>query len=166
MNIDEIIVEQLAKAAHEIFCESLTAKGYIYGLQTDDSRKAHSSLIPYDMLPEDEKEQNRSSVRDIPQKMGAIGYNIVPAFEDQTIFSLSDKEIEKLAEMEHERWIQAKLDAGWKYAPVTDKSIKLHQWIVPWSQLPGKEKDKDRVLVKSIPKILAKAGYVMVKASE
>ena len=40
---------------------------------------------------------------------------------------------------------------------------KLNKFLIPWDKLPEDEKEKDRVLVKGIPTILAKAGYIMVK---
>jgi hypothetical protein len=39
----------------------------------------------------------------------------------------------------------------------------LHKDLLPWEKLPESEKEKDRVLVKGIPKILSKAGYMMVQ---
>jgi hypothetical protein len=69
-----------------------------------------------------------------------------------------------LAESEHERWLREKQAAGWKEAPQTDKARKLHQSQVPWEQLPEAEKEKDRMLVRGIPIILARAGYAVEKA--
>ncbi|MFC1913836.1 RyR domain-containing protein [Chloroflexota bacterium] len=71
----------------------------------------------------------------------------------------------KLAEMEHERWMKQKLDNNWQYARMTDKVKKLHKDLVPWDKLPEKERGKDRILVRGIPRILAKAGYTVVKLS-
>ena len=59
--------------------------------------------------------------------------------------------LEMLAEAEHERWMQSKLDEGWAYAPKTDRAKKLHKCLVPWEKLPDKEKEKDRDLVRGIP---------------
>jgi hypothetical protein len=63
------------------------------------------------------------------------------------------------------RWMQSKLDDGWKYAHKTDKPNKLHNCLVPWEQLPEVEKEKDRVMVRGIPEILTRAGYTIVKAT-
>jgi len=67
--------------------------------------------------------------------------------------------------MEHERWTQEKLGNGWQYAIKTDRSAKLHKSHISWEKLSEDEKEKDRSLVKGIPKILAKAGYSMIKQS-
>ena len=75
-------------------------------------------------------------------------------------------EIEKLAKMEHERWMHEKLDNGWQYTKKTDRATKLHKSLIPLDKLSEDEKEKDRVLVKGIPKILAKAGYTMIKLNK
>jgi hypothetical protein len=59
--------------------------------------------------------------------------------------------------------MKQKRDTGWKYGANTIKSRKLHKSLVDWDKLPETEKEKDRVLVKGIPQILARAGYMMVK---
>jgi len=77
----------------------------------------------------------------------------------------ASRKLEILAEMEHERWMQQKLRDDWQYAEETAKAKKLHKDLVPWGQLSEEEKGKDSALVRGIPKILAKAGYIMVKLS-
>ncbi len=157
------ILERMAQAAHEIFCENLRAQGYSYGTITDEKSKTHSSLRPYAELPEDEKEQNRLNVRDIPTKLALVGYRLRPARANEPPVHFSDVELELLARHEHERWMSAKLAAGWQYAPQTDKARKVHQSLLPWDELSEEEKEKDRLFVRGIPAILAKAGYTMEK---
>jgi hypothetical protein len=164
IELDSDLLEKLAEAAHEIFCDDMRAKGYKYGPVTQKSKKIHSSVKPYAELPEDEKEQNRNNVRDIPNKLASIGYTLLPARGDKSPGKFSDDEIEKLAKMEHERWMQQKLDAGWKYARRTNKLRRLHKDLVPWHDLSHDEQEKDRVLVRGIPRILEKAGYTMVRS--
>ena len=74
-------------------------------------------------------------------------------------------EVEKLAKLEHERWMKEKLDTGWKPAKKTIKEKKLHKDLMSWDKLSEDDKEKDRVLVRGIPIILAKAGYTMLKLS-
>ena len=156
------ILENLAEAAHEVFCEGMIARDYHYGLKSDDKLKTHNALMPYSDLPEDLKEANRLNVRDIPTKLAASGYIMVPARSNEPSFNFPGEPLEILAEAEHERWMQSKLDDGWTYAPETDKSKKLHKCLVSWDTLPEDEKENDRVLVRGIPEILARAGYAIV----
>lgn len=163
IELDKDTIEKLAKACHEIFYDSLKTKHHKYGPFTDTKKKVHSSLRPYESLPENEKEQNRANVRDIPNKLAIAGYIFIPARGIERPTEFTDVEVEKLAEIEHERYVKEKLDAGWKYAVKTNNARKLHKDLVDWDKLPETEKEKDRVLVKGIPQILAKAGYMMVK---
>ena len=41
---------------------------------------------------------------------------------------------------------------------------KIHSCLVPYNQLSEADKESDRDMVRGIPKILAAAGYKMVKA--
>ncbi|OGO32366.1 MAG: hypothetical protein A2Z29_02085 [Chloroflexi bacterium RBG_16_56_11] len=163
IELDAEVVEKLAEAFHEIFCDSLRARHFRYGPVTDNKKRLHSSLRPYAELPENEKEQNHGNVRDISRKLLGAGYNIISARGHESPARFTDEEVERLATEEHERWMKQKLDAGWKYAVKTNKATLLHKDLVDWEQLPESEKEKDRVLVRGIPRILAKAGYAMVK---
>jgi hypothetical protein len=160
---DDRLIEKLAEAAHEVFCEEMRKQGYVYGLVTDESKKQHSSLLPFSKLPEDEKEQNRDTVRDIPSKLAYLGYGLRPKQDNELSIEFSKVDIEKLAEKEHRRWVKQKLAAGWQYGSRTDKTRKIHQDIVPWDKLTENDKEKDRVMIRAIPKIVSKAGYTMAK---
>jgi hypothetical protein len=165
IELDKNLLERLAQAAHDVFCEDLIAKGYKYGPVTQESKKEHSSLRSYAELPENEKESNRNNVRDIPNKLASVGYAMVAARGNEAPSKFQSDEVEKLAKLEHERWVQEKLDTGWKPAKKTIKEKKLHKDLISWDKLTEDDKEKDRVLVSGIPIILAKAGYIMVKIS-
>jgi len=55
---------------------------------------------------------------------------------------------------------------GWRYAPVTDETVKTHTSLVAWANLPEEEKEKDRDLVRGIPLILARVGYAIIRAHQ
>jgi hypothetical protein len=182
------VLEKLAEAVHTIFCSDLKAKGYRHGPQTDDAKKIHNLLKPYCDLQEDEKEQNRDNVRDIAGKLAAIGYVMTPARSGQIPFNFPGPRMEELAEWEHDRWMRAKIQAGWRYGPRTDKAARRHNAILPWRKLarkemdrrytpaeiaamgnkilPENEKAKDRELVRQIPRILHEAGYTVLDVNE
>ena len=162
-NLDKNLLEKLAEAAHNVFYEDLIIKGHKYGQFTQESKKEHSLLKPYAELSEDEKESNRNNVRDIPNKLASVGYAMVQTRGNETQSKFKNDEIEKLSKMEHERWMQEKLDTGWQHAKKTNRATKLHKSLIPWEKLSEDEKEKDRALVKGIPKILSKAGYTMIK---
>jgi len=188
MDLEGELLERLAEAAHEVFVQKLRDQGYTFGRATDDDKKTHSSLKPFSDLPEEEKEQNRANVRDIPLKLARVGYAIIPARSNEPPFNFPGDDLESLAQQEHERWMTSKIAAGWLWAAETDKNNKLHQDLVPWrrasseqraewygtagssvlgpDELPESEKEKDRLLIRAIPQILSRAGYTIVKVGE
>jgi hypothetical protein len=167
LEFNSYLIEKLAISAHDLFYEELSGGGWKYGPVTDETKKEHSSLKPFVNLPEDEKEQNRGVARDIPKKLEIVGYRIVPLRGQRPLAKFSEAEVEILAKREHERWVTQKKVAGWRKTekPTDSKNSveKLHPDLVEWEELSEAEKEKDRVLVRGIPKILAKAGYTMVK---
>ena len=58
-----IHLDTLAEAFHQVFCDGLRKQGIIYGPVTDNSKKIHSSLLPFDDLPN--IETNRHFVREV-----------------------------------------------------------------------------------------------------
>jgi hypothetical protein len=165
VSLEGELLEKLARFHHQIFCQQMKEKGYKYGPVTSDEGKTHSALLPWEDLPEDEKEQNRSAVRDIPQKLGQIGYVMIPARSNKPAeFPKGELDLEQLSKMEHERWMNAKLENGWEYAPDTNKPAKQHKAMLSWNDnmLSEEEKDKDRDLVRAIPQLLTEIGYTVV----
>ena len=147
------VLEDLSEVAHEIYREGLKNRG----------ESTYASSVPYKDLPENFKEQNRQNVRDIPVKLASAGYAMIPARSNEPPFNFPGDALEFLAEREHERWMQVKLADGWKFGAVTDKDKKLNPCLVNWTELPDDEKEKDRDMVRGIPKMLARGGYAVVK---
>lgn len=162
LDLTEDVTERLAEAAHEVFCEGLKAHGYVYGPQTDATCKTHSLLLPYEELPEDAKEQNRGNVRDMANKLAKANYAMLPSRTNEPTFDFPETDLELLARMEHKRYADQLMAAGWRYAPQTDRERKLHQTLLPWEDLPEEQREKDREFIRGIPRILAKAGYAIV----
>jgi hypothetical protein len=163
MPLEGDLLENLAEAAHEVFCDGLRAQGYQLGPQTNSESKEHDSLKPYRDLREDEKESNRDNVRDIANKLAAVGYVMMPARSNEPPFEFPGDDLDFLARMEHDRWMRDKLRHGWTYGDKTDKDKKIHESLEPWEDLSEEEREKDREMIRGIPKILAKAGYAIVK---
>lgn len=57
----EQLVEQMAKNVHEVWAQTRISQGWTYGEQRDDHLKKHPCLIPYEDLPEEEKEFDRNT---------------------------------------------------------------------------------------------------------
>jgi hypothetical protein len=47
-----------------------------YGSQRDDAQKIHPSLVPYGELSEPEKEKDRDTIRQIPEILSLIDFQV------------------------------------------------------------------------------------------
>jgi RyR domain len=181
LELDGEVLERLAKAAHVIYCEEQTALGWKHGPKKNEDTKENPSLVAFDQLPEDEKEQNRGQVRDIHGKLAHAGCYMVPTVEGEPAFEFPPSLLEELASMEHTRWMRQKARDGWRYSPKTDKPKLFHNCLLPWrkgdlapyagfaeylgdAELPEEEKEKDRTAVRKISAILKHTGYTIVES--
>ena len=57
----EALVEKMAKNVHEVWAETRIKQGWTYGPERNDKQKKHPCLIPYEELPEEEKEYDRGT---------------------------------------------------------------------------------------------------------
>ena len=67
--------EDIAKNVHEIWAASRVAEGWTWGTERNDVLKQHPCLIPYEELPEAEKEYDRKTAMQtlkLIQKLGFI----------------------------------------------------------------------------------------------
>ena len=59
--------------------------------------------------------------------------------------------------MEHLRWMKAKIEAGWRWAPETDKPNQLHKDILPWRKLTDEERSELAARLKVAPFVRGEA---------
>ena len=57
----EQLVEEMSKNVHDVWAEARISQGWKYGKKRDDEKKTHPCLVPYDELPEEEKEYDRKT---------------------------------------------------------------------------------------------------------
>ena len=55
---------------------------------------------------------------------------------------------------------------GMGAGPETDPGRKIHAGIVEWGELSVNEREKDRQMVRAIPRILALAGYAIAPVED
>ena len=70
------LVEQMAKNVHEVWSAGRIAEGWTYGEKRDDEKKTHPCLVPYEELPESEKEYDRNTCLETLKFIIRAGYNI------------------------------------------------------------------------------------------
>ncbi len=156
-------IEYLAVQAHRIFCDGLLDRGHRYGSNSSDGMKTHPALVPYDHLSEEREQSNRRFIREIPRKLPAVGYTLDPKGEKDQVFEIPESVQEILAKMEHERWVQHMRQAGWAWGSNTDPGRKVHASMAEWSEFSAFERDKDRLMIGAIPRIVELAGYHIVR---
>lgn len=67
-------IEKLAKMEHERWWAQKQAAGYVLGPVKNDVEKTHPCMVPWEQLPEAEREKDREQVRAIPKRMAAAGF--------------------------------------------------------------------------------------------
>ncbi|MBO7049005.1 MAG: Ryanodine receptor Ryr [Bacteroidaceae bacterium] len=70
------IAEQIARNVHEVWAKSRIDQGWKYGEQRDDDKKTHPCLVPYDELPESEKDYDRDTCINTIKMMMKLGFRM------------------------------------------------------------------------------------------
>lgn len=68
------LTELLAKNVHDRWASQRFAEGWRYGPQRDDARKESPNLVPYEMLPETEKDLDRNTAMQTLKSIVGLGY--------------------------------------------------------------------------------------------
>ena len=71
------LVEQMAKNVHEVWAAGRIADGWTYGEKRNDEKKTHPCLVPYEEIPESEKEYDRNTAISTLKFILAQGFSII-----------------------------------------------------------------------------------------
>lgn len=186
-------IEAMAREVHQVFYEDLVRKGFGWAEKTDEPKLKHECCIEWDGrdgrngLGDRYKEENRRLVRAIPERLLRVRHTV--ARLDRAEHKLSDEAVDPMAEMEHERWMWSKLRDGFRYDPISPRKPDTNECLLPWNAmddgerrlrygawasgvgaaaLPDEQKEKDRLLIRAIPRILKAVGLQVmpIPASE
>jgi RyR domain len=72
------LTEHLAENAHDHWARQRIAEGWTFGPKRDDARKQHPYLVPYEQLPDSEKQYDRIAPVETLKAILALGYWIQP----------------------------------------------------------------------------------------
>ena len=72
----ENLVEQMAKNVHEVWALTRIAQGWTYGAERNDALKHHPCLIPYEELPESEKEYDCNTSVETLKLILKLGFKV------------------------------------------------------------------------------------------
>jgi len=70
------LAEKIAKNVHEVFVQNRINEGWSYGPKRDDVKKENPTLIPYDELPESEKDYDRATSQETIKLILKLGFEI------------------------------------------------------------------------------------------
>lgn len=70
------LTELLAMNTHNNWAQQRLSDGWRYGPERNDGRKEHPCLIPYEELPESEKQYDRKTAMETLKAIIALGYRI------------------------------------------------------------------------------------------
>lgn len=70
------LTEKIAENVHENWSAERIADGWVYGEKRDDEKKTTPCLVPYDELPEREKDFDRITAMQSLKTILALGYKI------------------------------------------------------------------------------------------
>lgn len=154
--LDEIITgfepgprEIIAQAIHEAYRRTWQ----------DEADNDDLATAPWNRLPNYLQESNQHQANHIFEKLRRIGGTVHKVKGRDVIKLIFTKdEIEIMAEMEHVRWCNERLRGGWRHGEVKDAANKVSPYLVSWTKLPGKIRERDRQAVRNMPELLAKVG--------
>ena len=148
--------ERLAPALHEDWRANLAEK-----------EKGGPYDKPYEKLDEEGKASNIAAASRMPEILALAGFVLeegaASVQEEKAVSEFLELHIELLAEAEHQGWEEQKRMEGWVYGPPPkDNEKRTHPLLVPYSELPEAEKEKDRRTIRNYPKYARDRGFKIV----
>lgn len=93
------LTELLARHTHDVWARLRFAQGWEYGPARDDANKRHPCLVPYEQLPESEKEFDRATAIGTLKAIVALGYDLVPGSGEAPRFATNEGDEVQLLEL-------------------------------------------------------------------
>jgi uncharacterized membrane protein len=157
------VTERLARAIHDDY-GAIRESGEEAAVTGRQAPAGAASLGSWDELPEEFKESNRAQARQIGEKLAAIGCLMVPAFDPTLEFIFDDDELQLLARLEHERWMQERTAQGFELGPARHGRVRPD--LVPWERLSDEARAMNIQAVRRIPEMLNRVGFQVLRNSD
>lgn len=148
----EIVVNEgpdlMARTLHNAYLKTQLTRG--------ENTADNASLISWADLPAHKKKANQNAAAHIDVKLRqsncvALGS---AAASPEVVFPPDAESLERLAQLEHRRWMADKILAGYSYGQSRDEDRMLHPDLIEWEQLPENDREKDRDNIREIPRLL------------
>jgi hypothetical protein len=175
------LLDRVAEAVHIEYCDEMLGLGHAWAGTPEyltshavlakyagraASRETLVALVDFDQLSDHLREQNRGVARDLPRKLEILGLVLrqdAPAGAGAIAIDPADPRVEELAKSEHQRWYDSKFKIGWRQGDPRDDVKRLHPSMLPWEEISESEREKDRMMVREIPDIVAAAGMTLAR---
>ena len=163
-------VEKLAINIHKQYLES-KEKEYLQreaeGTLDEDFLNTYDNLTSYEELSPQLKIANVRQARSIPLKLNIIGCELADLSDERdAITEFLEEEVIDLAIFEHDEWCKEKIGTGWTYGPERDDDKLIHNYLVPWDDLPPEIQQYDIDPVMNIPNLIDKIGFKIVRTKQ
>ncbi len=145
-----------AKSIHDNYLKQVKVhKESLTDLKDWKEKEAHKN---WDLLPEYLRDKNRDQADHIPIKTKIILQSLSTINRKEDFINNNQGLIEKMAELEHRRWMASSVVAGFRYGENRDELIKrTHPDIIHYDRLNEDTKNYDRNVVESlVNKLIAK----------
>lgn len=70
------LTEIIAQHVHDVWAERRIRDGWTFGLERNDAKKTTPCLVPYDLLPENEKQYDRETAMSTIRLLVKLKYSI------------------------------------------------------------------------------------------
>lgn len=118
----------------------------------------------FDELPEYIKYSNYKQTNFLVKILGELGFDVVSdSAKGNSVKSFSAKELEYLAEREHNGWFKLKTTLGWVYGPQKDDKLKTNPNLKPWDELDDNIKLSNKHTFENLPMLCSEVGLKIVK---
>jgi voltage-gated potassium channel Kch len=148
-------IQQLARSIHGAYVDRARDRG--------ETPMENPSMVAWSRLSTDLREANLAQAASIGVKLEAINAIVIPAAATAPEFRFTDREIESLAQLEHERWMRERLARGWTYGERRDNRRQVLPDLTDWTALPEDQREKERDFIRAIPGVLRQVGYQILR---
>ena len=146
--------DTLARIIHDHYQDSIAS-------QTRDTAKLPAS-VAWASLDESYRDASRNQGDHVSAKLALINCRATPidtgidTDNHSQLFTFAPDDVERLAQIEHDRWAADRYLAGWTHAEQRDNAQKHHPDLIPFAALSEPLKDLDRFAVRLLPALLGR----------
>lgn len=166
--LDETCDQDLLRAGvYESIARALHAEYVRNERKAGRTTADNPSMASWRYLPASLRESNRQHANHIGAKLASVGCRLEPLVDwNAEPICFTDGEVEFLAKLEHERWVEERISAGWRPGPVKDVAAKQTPYLVDWAELSEDVREYDRIFIRRLPVILADAGFRVIREAD